>query len=137
MSGNNVKGGTQQALKDSKYERRNVVNRPPIPYDPPVDPHEKRDTEQIKVKLPDGTHFPMSAFWAGNIEEYIEQIISVLCLLDQKGTKSDILKAFKAVEVIAKKLKPLMTPLPTNAPKSVKEEQKLQKSVATEELQTA
>ncbi len=43
----------------------------PIPYVPPVDHHEKRDSVQIKVKLPDGTHFSMSAFRAGNNEDYI------------------------------------------------------------------
>jgi len=135
MSGNNVKG-TQEVLKDNECERGNVVNRPPILYVPPVDPHKKRDTEQIKVKLPDGTHFQMSAFWARNNEEYIEHVISVLRILDQKGIKFNILKAFKVVAKITKKLKPLTIPLPANAPKLVKEEQKLQKSIATEELQT-
>jgi len=135
MSGNNIKG-TQEVLKDNECERGNVVNRPPISYVPPVDPHEKRDIEQIKVKLPDGMHFQMSAFRAGNNEEYIEHVISVLRLLDQKGIKSDIRKAFKVVEEIAKTLKPLTTPLPADASKLVKEERKLQKSVATEELQT-
>jgi len=56
MSGNNIKG-TQEVPKDNECERGNVVNRPPIPYVPPADPHEKQDTKQIKVKLPDGTHF--------------------------------------------------------------------------------
>ena len=43
----------------------------------------------------------MSTFQAGNNEEYIEHVILVLRLLDQKGIKSDILKAFKAVKEIA------------------------------------
>jgi len=43
----------------------------------------------------------------------------VLRLLDQKGIKFDILKAFKVVEEIAKKLKPLTKPLPADASKSV------------------
>ena len=88
------------------------------------------------MKLLDGTHFQMSAFRAGNNEEYIEHVILVLRLLDQKGIKFDILKAFKVVKEIAKKLEPLATPLPSDAAKSVKEEQKLQMSVGTEELQT-
>ena len=113
------------------------INLQPHTSLPPTDPHEKWDTEQIKVKLPEGTHFLMSAFRDGNNEECIEHVILVLCLLDQKGIKSDILKAFKVVEEIAKKLKPLTTPLLADASKSVKEERKLQKSVATEELQTA
>ena len=136
MSGNNVKG-TQEGLKDNECERGSIVNQPPLPYVPPVDLHKKRDTKQIKVKLPDGTHFQMSAFWAGNNEEYIKHVISVLCLLDQKGIKTDILRAFKVVKEIAKKLKPLATPLPTDATKSVKEERKLQVSTVTEDLQRA
>ena len=55
MSRNNVKGGTQKGLKDSECKRGNVINRPPLPYIPPADHHEKRDSKQIKVKLPDRT----------------------------------------------------------------------------------
>ncbi len=111
MSGNNVKG-TQEVLKDNECERGNVVNRPPILYVPPVDPHKKRDTEQIKVRLPDWTHFSTSAFRAGNNKEYIEHVILVLRLLGQKGIKIDILRAFKVVKEINKKLEPLTTALP-------------------------
>jgi hypothetical protein len=121
MSGNNIKG-TQEGLKDSKCERGNIINRLPIPYVPPADHHKKRDSEQIKVKLHDRTHFSMSAFRAGNNEDYIEHVILMLCLLDQKGTKIDILKSFKVVKDATKKLKPLATALPSNATKSEKEE---------------
>jgi len=72
-----------------------------------------------------------------NNEEYIEHVISVLRLLDQKGIKSDILKAFKGVKEVDKKLELLATPLPSDLAKSVKEERKLQISDVTEELQTA
>jgi len=68
----------------------------------------------------------MSAFRAGNNEEYIKHVISVLRLLDQKEIKSGILKAFNAVKEIAKKLEPLAAPLPSDATKSVKGERKLQ-----------
>ena len=66
----------------------------------------------------------MSAFRAGNNEDYIEHIISMLCLLDQKGTKTDILKAFKVVKEATKKLEPLATALPSDATKAEKEERK-------------
>jgi hypothetical protein len=122
MSGTSVEG-TQEGLQDSECERGNVINRPPIPYVPPVDHHEKWDSDQIKVKLPDGTHFSMSAFCAGNNEDYIKHVISMLRLLDQKGTKTDILKAFKVVKEATKKLEPLTTALPSDATKSKKEEQ--------------
>jgi hypothetical protein len=121
MSRNNAKG-TQEGLKDSECEKGNVINRPQILYVPPADHHEKWDSKQIKVKLPDGTHFSMSAFRDGNNEDYIENVISMLCLLDQKGTKIDILKAFKVVKDATKKLEPLTTALPSDATKSEKEE---------------
>ncbi len=84
--------------------------------------HHEDECAVLFVPLPDGTHFQMSAFRAGNNGEYIEHVISVLRLLDQKGSKSDILKAFKVVKEITYKLEPLATPLPTDATKSVKEE---------------
>jgi len=111
MSGNNVKG-TQEGLKDSGCKKGNVINQPPLPYVTPADLHEKRDTEQIKVRLPDWTHFSTSAFRAGNNKEYIEHVILVLRLLGQKGIKIDILRAFKVVKEINKKLEPLTTALP-------------------------
>jgi hypothetical protein len=136
MSGTSVKG-TQEGLKDSECERGNVINWPPIPYVPPVDHHEKWNSKQIKVKLPDGTHFSMSAFRAGNNKDYIEHVISMLRLMDHKGTKTNILKAFKVVKEATKKLKPLATALPSDATRSEKEERKLQITTVTEDLQKA
>jgi hypothetical protein len=39
----------------------------------------------LKVKLPDGTIFSMSIFVQGSSEEYLQHIIAVLCLINQKG----------------------------------------------------
>jgi hypothetical protein len=44
-----------EGLKNAECEKGTLPVRPPIPYVPPTDLHEKRETEQIKVKLPDGT----------------------------------------------------------------------------------
>ncbi len=52
--------------------------RPPIPYVPPTDLHEKQETEQIKVELPDGTKFQMPTYGSGNNEEYLVHVIAVL-----------------------------------------------------------
>jgi hypothetical protein len=71
--------------------------RPPILYVPHIDLHDKGDTKQIRVKLPDGTNFQMSAFDQGNNKEYLVHIIAVNCLLEQKGTVQDVEKAFEAV----------------------------------------
>jgi hypothetical protein len=61
----------------------------------------------------------------------------MLRLLDQKGTKIDILKAFKVVKEATKKLEPLATALPSDVTKSEKEEQKLQITTVKEDLQKA
>jgi hypothetical protein len=42
-----------EGFKDLECEKGTLTIRPPIPYVPPINVHKKRDTEQIKVKLPD------------------------------------------------------------------------------------
>ncbi len=42
-------------VKNAECKKGMPPIRPPIPYVPPTDLHEKRETEQIKVELPDGT----------------------------------------------------------------------------------
>jgi len=79
----------------------------------------------------------MSAFRAGNNEDYIEHVISMLHLLEQKGTKSDTLKAFKVVKEATKKHESLATALPSNETRPEKEERKLQLTTVTEDLQKA
>ena len=64
--------------------------RPPIPYVLPIDLHKKRETEQIKVELPDGTKFQMPTYGSGNNEEYLVHIITVLRLIEQKGTAAKV-----------------------------------------------
>jgi hypothetical protein len=74
-----------EGLKDSECEKGTLKNRSPISYVPPINLHEMRATEHIKVKLPNGTNFQMSAFGQGNNEEYLIPVIAVKCLLEQKG----------------------------------------------------
>ncbi len=54
-----------EGLKDSECERRSITNQPPIPYVAPVDPYEKQEKTEIKLKLPDGTNYQMVPFRAG------------------------------------------------------------------------
>ncbi len=87
-----------ECLKDLECKKRMLTIRPPILYVPPIDLHyEKRDTKQIKIKLPDGTNFQMFAFGQGNNEDYQVHIIAVKHLLEQKGTIQDVEKAFGAI----------------------------------------
>jgi hypothetical protein len=86
-----------EGLKDLEWERETLTFRPPIPYVPPIDLHKKRDTKQIKVKLPDWTNFQMSVYGQGNKKEYLVHIIAVKHLLKRKGTDQDVKKAFQVV----------------------------------------
>jgi hypothetical protein len=93
-----------EGLKDSECKKGMLTIRPPIPYVPPIDLHENRDTNKIKVKLPDGTNFQMSAFSQGNNKEYLVHIITVKHLLEQKETIQDIGKAFGTISEVRKQL---------------------------------
>ncbi len=75
-----------EGLKNAKCEKSTLPVRPPIPYVLPTDLLEKWETEQIKVKLPDGTKFQMPTYGSGNNEEYLTHVIAILCLVKQKGT---------------------------------------------------
>ncbi len=80
--------------------------RPPIPYVPPTDLHEKRETEQIKVKLPNGTKFQMPTYGSGNNEEYLVHVIAVLRLVEQKGTAAKVKEDFAALVKVRKEMSP-------------------------------
>jgi hypothetical protein len=124
-----------------------LVTQPPILYVPPVDLHEKREPEQIKVKMPDGTNFQMAAFGNGNNEEYLVHVIAVLGVIEQKGTEQDVRKAFQALVEVRREMKPLFES-PDDETEAEKEEQKqkllkykeilkVKKSVAVAEAQKA
>ena len=75
-----------KGLKDSECEKGNLGARPPIPYVPPTDLLEaKENSDSIKLKLPDGTVISMTIFAKGNPEEYLQHVIAVLHLINQKG----------------------------------------------------
>ncbi len=80
--------------------------RPPIPYVPPTDLHEKQETKQIKVELPDGTKFQMPTYGSGNNKEYLVHVITVLRLVEQKGTPAEVKEAFTALVKVRKEMSP-------------------------------
>jgi hypothetical protein len=81
--------------------------RPPILYVPPPDLHEKRETEQIKVKLPNGTKVQMPTYRTGNNKEYLVHIIAAMHLIEQKGTAAKVKEAFAALVAVRKEMNPL------------------------------
>jgi hypothetical protein len=86
-----------EGLKNAKCKKGKLIARPPIPYVPPLDLHEKQETAQIKVKMPEETNFQMAAFGYGNNEEHLVHIIAVLRIIKQKGMETDRRKAFQAL----------------------------------------
>jgi hypothetical protein len=95
-----------KGLKNAKCEKGTPPIRTPIPYVPPTDLHEKRETEQIKVELPNGTKFQMPTYGSGNNKEYPVQVIAVQRLVKQKGTATKVKKAFAALVMVRKEMSP-------------------------------
>ncbi len=67
-----------KGLKNTECKKGTPPVRPLILYVPSTNLHKKQETEQIKVKLPDGTKFQMPTYGTGNNEEYLVHIITVL-----------------------------------------------------------
>ena len=79
----------------------------------------------------------MSTYRAGNNEDYVNHIISMLHFLEQRKTKDDVSRASKVVKEVKNQIKPLTTTLGSNVSKSEKEGHKLQLSHAKQDLQKA
>jgi hypothetical protein len=95
-----------EGLKNAECEKGTPPVRPPIPYVPPTNLHEKQETKQIKVELLDGTKFQMPTYGSGNNEEYLVHVIAVLQLVEQKGTAADVKEAFAALVKVRKEMSP-------------------------------
>ncbi len=86
-----------EGLKNAKCEKGTLPVWPLFQYVPPTGLHKKRETEQIKVKLPDGPKFQMLTYGSGNNEECLVHVIAVLQLVEQKGTSAKVKEAFAAL----------------------------------------
>ncbi len=95
-----------EGLKNMECKKGTPPVRPPILYVPPTNLHEKQETEQIKVELPDGTKFQMPTYGSGNNEEYLVHVIAVLRLVEQKGTAAEVKEAFAALVKVRKEMSP-------------------------------
>ncbi len=85
-------------LKDAECEKRQLSQRPPIPYIPVVDIiTSKEEPQLLKVKLPDASHLSMPIYSHGNNEEYLAHFVAVLQIIDQKGLPKKCRMLAKAV----------------------------------------
>jgi hypothetical protein len=112
-----------EGLKNTKCKKGMPPVRLPIPYVPPADLHKKQKTEQIKVELPNGTKFQMPIYGTGNNEEYLIHIITVLRLVEQKGTAAKVKEAFTALIAVRKEMSPLFE-FPDNKTRPRKKQEK-------------
>ncbi len=67
-----------EGLKNAECKKGTPPVRLPILYVPPTDLHEKQETEQINIELPNGTKFQMPPYGSGNNKEYLVHIIAIL-----------------------------------------------------------
>ncbi len=95
-----------EGLKNAECKKGTLPVRRPIPYVPPTDLLKKRETEQIKVELPDRTKFQMPTYGSGHNKEYLLHVIAVLRLVKQKGTASEVKEAFAALVAKRKIMSP-------------------------------
>jgi hypothetical protein len=95
-----------EGLKNVECKKGTLLVRPPILYVPLTDLHEKQETEQIKVELLDGTKFQMPTYSSGNNKEYLVHVITVLHLIEQKGTAAEVKEAFAAAVAVRKEMNP-------------------------------
>jgi hypothetical protein len=95
-----------EGLKNAKCKKGTPPVRLPILYVPPTDLLEKRETEQIKVELTDGTKFQMPTYGSGSNEEYLVHVIAILRLAKQKITAAKVKEAFAALVAARKEMSP-------------------------------
>jgi hypothetical protein len=107
--------------------------RSPIPYVPPTDLHEKWETDQIKVELPNGMKFQMPTYGSGNNEEYLVHVIVVLQLVKQKGTVAKVKEAFAVLVKVRKEVSPFFN-FPEDETAAKKEARKKKLSNLNESL---
>jgi hypothetical protein len=96
-------------LKNSECKKRQLSNRPPIPYVAETDILTTKEEPQVlKVKLPDDSHLNMPIFSHVNTEEYLAHIVAVLPIIKQKGLDTKCRKLGKVVVRQSKTLKNLL-----------------------------
>ncbi len=129
-----MSGSTQspaEGLKDLECERGVITTQPPIPYVAAVDPYEKQEKTKIKTRLPDGTNYQMVPFRSRTNEEYINHIIAMIRLVEQKDLENSMKKAFVTVSEIQEKVGPIHKKI--NLSKSAQEKKGLKKTIETTE----
>jgi hypothetical protein len=91
-----------EGMKDSECKKGQLSSPPPITYVPLADlVTTKESSDNLKVKLEDGTVFNMTIFSQGNTEEYLAHVIALLHLINQKGINVHCRRLAKSVDKLA------------------------------------
>ena len=92
---------------------------------------EKQEKTEIKTRLPDGTNYQMVPFRLGTNKDYINYVIAMIRLVEQKDLKNSVEKAFVTVSKIEEKVGPIHKKI--NMSKSAQEKEGLKKTLETTE----
>jgi hypothetical protein len=104
-------------LKNLECKKGQPSSRPPIPHVPATDlVTTKESTENLMIKLPNGTVFNMSIFFQGSTKESLCAYCCCLMSHHQKGLEVQHRKLSKTVDKLAGTLENLLKP---NGPKDV------------------
>ncbi len=96
-----------------------------------MDPYKKQEKTKIKTRPPDGMNYQMVPFRSGTNKEYINQVIPMIRLIEQKDLKNSVEKAFVTVSEIEEKVGPIHKKI--NMSKSAHEKEALKKTLKTTE----
>jgi hypothetical protein len=103
----------------------------PNPIRGPCGSLQKQEKTKIKTKLPDGTNYQMVPFRTGSNEDYVNHIIALIRLVEQKDLENSVEKVFVAASKIEEKVGPLYKKL--NMSKDLQEKEGLKKKIETTE----
>jgi hypothetical protein len=85
-------------LKDAECKKGQLSHQPPIPYVPVVDVITPKEEPQLcMVKLPNASHLSISIYSRGNNKECLAHVVTVLCIIKQKGLPNKCRVLAKAV----------------------------------------
>jgi hypothetical protein len=85
-------------LKDAECKKGQLSHGPPILYVPVVDVVMPKEEPQLyKVKLPDASHLSIPIYSRGNNKEYLAHVVTVFCIIEQRGLPKKYQVLAKAV----------------------------------------
>ncbi len=96
-----------KGLKDSKCKKLQLSSQPPLPYVPPTNlVTNKESSENLKIKLPDGTIFNMTIFSQGKTKEYLAHVVTKELNVQCRKLGKTVNKLAGTLENLQKSIRP-------------------------------